>query len=331
MSAAKRGTATAPGKPKANPGVAQGRGRAPHLCAPIAPARHRISCSYCSQAGTAFKSAWVALLFFPTKIDCRCGKAGSFRRRSLRQNGSTQRRIPLAFGKSNTGSYARLACIKRLLWPGRYLVNWEIMDENFAYLIEKLGPAFDKRDVPRSSIERYRGKLPDQLLAYWEEYGWCGYGDGLFWTVNPQEYEPALEAWIGDTQFMEQDAYHIIARSAFGDLYFFGERTGSNLQIVAADANAIADSYRPSDLNRNVKVFFSSLNKAGCDHSDVNGVKLFARALKKLGRLKHDEMYGFAPALALGGPASLDHLQRVKAVEHLVLLAQLAPLNVISV
>lgn len=205
------------------------------------------------------------------------------------------------------------------------------MDENFAYFIEKLGPAFDKRDVPRSSIERYRGKLPDQLLAYWEEYGWCGYGDGLFWTVNPQEYKPALEAWIGDTQFMEQDAYHIIARSAFGDLYFFGEKTGSNLQIVAADANAIADSYRTPDLNRNVKVFFSALNKVGCDHSDVDGVKLFARALKKLGRQKHDEIYGFVPALALGGPATLDHLQRVKAVEHLVLLAQLAPLNVISV
>ena len=41
-------------------------------------------------------------------------------------------------------------------------------------------------------------------------------------------------------------------------------------------------------------------------------------------------MYGFVPALALGGPATLDHLEKVKAVEHLVLLAQLSELRVMS-
>jgi len=48
------------------------------------------------------------------------------------------------------------------------------MDEDFEYFLEKMGPAIDKRYVPPTSIERYRGKLPDQLLAYWEEHGWCG-------------------------------------------------------------------------------------------------------------------------------------------------------------
>ena len=156
------------------------------------------------------------------------------------------------------------------------------------------------------------------------------YADGLFWTVYPQEYEPALEAWIGDTPFMEQDAYHLIARSAFGDLYFFGERTGSNLQIVAPDGRAISEGYTASNLDKNVQAFFGSRSKKGCDFSGQNGEKLFSPALKKLGRLKHDEMYGFVPALALGGSATLNHLQTVKAVEHLVLLAQLAPLDVIT-
>ena len=57
---------------------------------------------------------------------------------------------------------------------------------------------------------------------------------------------------------------------------------------------------------------------------------MFTPALAKLGRLKHDEMYGFVPALALGGTSTLANLQKVKAVEHLVLLAQLAPLGVIT-
>lgn len=96
------------------------------------------------------------------------------------------------------------------------------MNEDFEYFLENMGPAISKRRAPPSSLARFQGKLPDQLLAFWDEHGWCGYADGLFWTVDPQEYEPVLEAWIGDTPLMERDAYHVIARSAFGKLYLWG-------------------------------------------------------------------------------------------------------------
>ena len=201
------------------------------------------------------------------------------------------------------------------------------MDENFEYFLKKMGPAIDKRYVPPTSIERYRGKLPDQLLTYWEEHGWCGYADGLFWTVNPQEYEPALEAWIGDTPFMEQDAYHLIARSAFGELYFWGEKTGNSINVFAPGFFCIPMESQliGEKMEFGMQVFFSSLSRKGNDFES-----LFTPALKKLSRLKHDEMYGFVPALVLGGSATLNHLQKVKAIEHLVLLAQLAPLDVIT-
>lgn len=199
------------------------------------------------------------------------------------------------------------------------------MDEDFEYFLEKMGPAFDKQHVPPSSIDRFRGKLPDQLLEYWQEHGWCGYADGLFWTVNPQEYEPVLEAWIGDTPFMEQDAYHIIARSAFGALYFWGERTGYALKLSAIGSYVVPHSPPITSLEKEIQMFFGGRDRKGNDFDN-----LFAPALKKLGRLKHDEMYGFVPALALGGPATLDHLQKVKAVEHLVLLAQLSELWVMT-
>ncbi len=203
------------------------------------------------------------------------------------------------------------------------------MDDDFEYFLDTMGPALDRRYVPPSSIARYRGKLPDQLLAYWEEHGWCGYAEGLFWTVDPQEYEPVLEAWIGGTPFMEQDVYHLIARSAFGDLFFFGEKTGASLQVFAADACAIAPTFRPANLNKDVRAFFISLSRESCDFSDSDGMPLFGPALKQLGRLRRDEVYGFVPALALGGSTTLDRLQKVRAVEHLVILAQLAPLDVI--
>ncbi len=54
---------------------------------------------------------------------------------------------------------------------------------------------------------------------------------------------------------------------------------------------------------------------------------MFDRARKKLGVLEHDEMYGFFPALMLGESESFRNLTKVKAVEHLILLSQLAELE----
>jgi len=201
------------------------------------------------------------------------------------------------------------------------------MDEDFAGFLEDFGPAIEQRHVPPSSIERYRGKLPDQLLSYWKEHGWCGYADGLFWTVDPQEYEPVLDAWIGDTPFMEKDAYHIFARSAFGELYLWGEKTGNSLNIFPPGSYCLPRESKAAkkDMNFAMQLFFGALDR---EDNDFEG--MFAQTLKKLGRLHSSDMYGFVPALALGGEFSLKNLQTVKAVEHLVILAQLAPLEVIT-
>lgn len=209
------------------------------------------------------------------------------------------------------------------------------MDEDFQLFVEEFQPVISVRDVPHSVIELYRGRLPDRLLGYWREHGWAGYSNGRFWTVNPQDYEPALDAWIGDTEFMEKDAYHVIGRSAFGELYFWGESTGNSLSIMPWDGLAFptggAEKYIvQGKADEAMGWFFSAKEPEDFDVEDNMGRPLFDRALKKLGALEHDEMYGFVPALALGGTASLKNLQVVKAVEHLVLLAQLAPLKVME-
>ena len=70
------------------------------------------------------------------------------------------------------------------------------------------------------------------------------------------------------------------------------------------------------------RLFFSFIDP---EHNDLEG--LFQPALDHLGPLKSDEMYGFVPALALGGPMELKNLQRVKLIEHLEFLSQLSPLQ----
>ncbi|MBA1195097.1 GAD-like domain-containing protein [Pseudomonas entomophila] len=198
------------------------------------------------------------------------------------------------------------------------------MDKVFARFLEKFGGLVDRQEVPASSIEHYRGKLPNQLLEYWAEHGWCGYGDGIFWIVNPQEYEGVVASWLEGTEFEKRDTYHLIARGAFGDLYLWGEKTGFSLKITSVFSRCVIHDFEPTpeQMDRKLQDFIVSRK---VDSNDMEN--LFKPARKKLGTLRHDEMYGFVPALMLGGSASLDHVEKLKAVEHLILLSQLAELE----
>jgi hypothetical protein len=198
------------------------------------------------------------------------------------------------------------------------------VDKVFARFVEKFGGPLNRQEVPASSIERYRGKLPNQLLEYWAEHGWSGYGDGIFWILNPQEYEGVVASWIGGTKLEERDTYHLIARSAFGDLYLWGEKTGFSLKITSVFSRCVIHNFelRIEEMDREFQDFLLSTDVDSNDYGD-----LFKPAKKKLGTLRHDEMYGFVPALMFGGPDTLDHLEKVKAVEHLTLLSQIAELQ----
>ena len=198
------------------------------------------------------------------------------------------------------------------------------MDEIFSIFLETFGEPIDRREVPTSSIERYRGKLPNQLLEYWAEHGWCGYGGGIFWIVNPQEYEDVVASWLDGTRFETYDNYHLIARGAFGDLYLWGEKTGFSLKITSVLSRVVIKNRKIKDeeMDKELQGFVLSRNVDSNDYGD-----LFKPARKKLGTLRHDEMYGFVPAFMLGGPDTLDHLEKVKAVEHLTILSQIAELQ----
>ncbi|MCY4756707.1 GAD-like domain-containing protein [Pelomonas aquatica] len=199
---------------------------------------------------------------------------------------------------------------------------------------KQFGPASARKDVPAEKIEKFRGQLPDKLLEYWQEHGWCAYAKGLLWTVDPDEWEDALDSWIGDTKFMELDSFHVIARTAFGELILWGKNTGQSLKIVPAYGWAFpafdAETFARRGADKELQLFFSSSSRDAYDLKDVNDQPLFARALVKLGPLEHDTMYGFVPALALGGEASLDRLQKLKAQAHLDILSQVTELQVMA-
>jgi Uncharacterized conserved protein len=198
------------------------------------------------------------------------------------------------------------------------------MDRLFAKLAEKIGPPTCRQIVPNTSIEQYKGKLPHQLLEHWSEYGWSGFGKGIFWLVNPEEYECVVNAWLNGTEHSKRDKYHLIARSAFGDMYFWGERTGASLKITSILSSFVTRTsiYSGEDLDKGFPAFLLSISFDSNDYGDM-----FEPAYAKLGALAADEMYGFTPAIMLGGQGSLNQLEKVKSVEHLSFLSQLSDLR----
>jgi hypothetical protein len=201
------------------------------------------------------------------------------------------------------------------------------MDETYAYFFKKCGPVLNTVEVPQQSISKYEERLPARLLEYWKAYGWTQYSCG-FWTVNPDDYAEILVSCLSGTPYENHDDYSVIARSAFGALFVWGKQSGIAMKISMphaiifpshGDKKSVADG--KEDLC--IRVFFQLTSKDKCDFPDQNEKDLFDRALNKLGPLDYDEMYGFVPALPLGGQAKLENLRKVKALEHLLFLSQL--------
>jgi hypothetical protein len=201
-------------------------------------------------------------------------------------------------------------------------------DEDFQVFFDEFGEATNCVDAPSSSIGQWSGKLPDRMLEFWKDEGWSAYADGLFWIVDPDEYEDLVDEWLDGSGLDQIDAFHAIARTAFGKLYLFGESTGQSVTVNCATNSifALPKNLKKRDQRRldvSVRSFFC-IEQGSCDLDDEAGTPLFRRALAALGPLDPDEMFGFEPAIVLGGKMHLENLRKVKLDQHLTILRQLA-------
>jgi hypothetical protein len=204
------------------------------------------------------------------------------------------------------------------------------MDDYFNKFLQGKGfaPAFDAIPVGAATLEYYKGKVPDRLLGYWKEYGFCGFGEGLLWLTNPKDYEELVEQWLGQTHLWGKGNFYVFARTAFGELYIYSTE-GDGEIIIDPHSNTILPCDFPSPpptkefQERGLGIFIKNTDKKDPDYYDKTDKLLFKRCLKKLRRLANDEMYTFVPALALGGIADIEHVQKVKIHEQLSLLASL--------
>lgn len=52
-------------------------------------------------------------------------------------------------------------------------------------------------------------------------------------------------------------------------------------------------------------------------------LSLYQEVVRTYGELDYDYCFGFVPLLALGGPKDVNHLDKVKIIEHLYIITQL--------
>jgi hypothetical protein len=200
-------------------------------------------------------------------------------------------------------------------------------DEDYDYFINKFGNPTDSRPVPDGSVERFRGLVHDKIIEYWKLEGWCQFQSGLYWSINPAEWQFVVDAWLRDTPYEAMGKYYAIARDAFGKISLYNPTVGATVKIVPV--LSMVRSFRLEPLDEKMLAItatdiFSGASPESCDCKDAAGKLLYKRALGKLGALGWDEMYAFEPAVVAGGKMLLENLRKVRWDVHLIMLRELA-------
>lgn len=204
------------------------------------------------------------------------------------------------------------------------------LHKDLLYSIEALGTTTQIRSATDSEVKRIREILPSPLADMIEDMGFCSFSDGLFYTCNPDDMKSILALTFGtDPDFSHKDC-HVVGYSAFGDLYIWSEkyyRFNINLAEGFIFCRALTvPNWRPSATPEHLAANMIP-ERETIDFVDQYGQPLYQRCQEKYGRLESGECYGFFPALAISGifgpHRTIEHIRRVKAMEHFAIIAQL--------
>ena len=186
-------------------------------------------------------------------------------------------------------------------------------------------------EAPPQRFEQFRNVVPELLLTFWREFGFSGFGDGIYWICDPVAWQPAVDAWTQDlAPPIGYDRWLAVSRTAFGRMQLWGRRTGMSLTITPYRGWILAtdQSDRMSSSDGHDDQIYAALlaqDRASSDVVGDDGQRLFDRVLASQGPVGCDTVYGFVPALSLGGPLHADHVEIVNAVVHLELLSDFTP------
>jgi hypothetical protein len=169
------------------------------------------------------------------------------------------------------------------------------------------------RDFTVKDESRLSGRLAPVMLELLKNDGWSSYNDQVFWLCDPDDWKPAAQAW-----FPDNPKAFVLGRSAFGELLAWDGEMFTYVHVHEALIIALI-----SDADWLLSRVL--VDKEFPLHNTVPG--LVRKARERLGTLEWNQMYTYVPALALGGSPETSRVEKVKALEALVMLASLAPIR----
>ncbi|MEI4482813.1 MULTISPECIES: GAD-like domain-containing protein [unclassified Phyllobacterium] len=210
-----------------------------------------------------------------------------------------------------------------------------VLNNHFQYIVDRFGRPEGLASLPTDAdLAAYRDITPPSLLEFWKE---CGYGivlDGYFQFCNPTAYQPVVDQiFEGDKEF-DPKLICPIGFSAFGKLLLWHKDFYTiDLDLVDLRMSCVGfikKSATKEDSDLTIVSVLMNLDDNSYDKYGEDSKPLFKRALSKLSRLPPDSIYGFKPALALGGSRTVDSLAVYSAFEHMSLLSQLGDIKLID-
>ena len=165
--------------------------------------------------------------------------------------------------------------------------------------------------VPCEVIEKYKDKIPPELLAMWKDYGFGSFWNGYLKIINPDDFREILD----ESYFASSYSIPVFA-TGLGDLITWQK----SKYVVAVQYRK--GSFKP--ISANFVRFMQDLSTEYEYISKVLENEQYEQAVKKQSMLEYDECFGYVPLLALGGRGKVENLQKVKIREHIVLITQTA-------
>jgi hypothetical protein len=195
------------------------------------------------------------------------------------------------------------------------------MDKLQQHFLSKWGSPSQRVPAAETDLAALAPHAPAILIEYWREIGFSVFKDGLMMVTNPLDWQDTVNEWLQGTELEAFDRFIPIMRGAFGDIRLLGIDKGFTPLLMPSDGAYMGDREEPKyELDFQVRTAFATSDPVTYDISDKT--LNFATALKKLGPLQPNEMYGFVPVLPMGGTRDLDHLQKLDAFAHLSILRQ---------
>jgi len=174
-------------------------------------------------------------------------------------------------------------------------------------IIEKPAPDF---------VARYRDQVPLELLEVWEDYGFGIFCEGYLKVVNPEDYADLLADTYQLTSTPSSSQALVLFATAMGDL------------LIWERGYLVRISYRygqAETISRGLDFFFDDLADNWTLSNELHW-EPYPAARERLGEPAFEECFGYVPLLALGGPETVEHLEKVKLREHIALISQVTGL-----